>query len=147
MAKTTAWANAFLKLVFQNIAAANIGDASGLQPSGAAGNFYISLHTADPGAAGNQSTSEATYTSYARVAVVRSAAGWTVASNVASNAAIVTFPSCTAGSNTLTHFGIGTDSAGAGNLLWSGALNNAIAISVTNPTPQAAIGAITVTET
>jgi hypothetical protein len=66
-----------LELIFQNLAWANIGDASGLQPSGAAGNFYISLHTANP-AGGNQTTSECTYTSYARVAVVRSAGGWTV---------------------------------------------------------------------
>lgn len=103
MAKTTACANALLKLIFQNIAAANVGDVGGLQPSAAAGSLYVSLHTADPGVGGNQATSEATYTSYARVAVARSAAGWAVSTNVASNAAIVTFPSCTGGSNTLTH--------------------------------------------
>ena len=37
-------------------------------------NLYISLHKANPGATGNQSTSEATYgggTGYARVAVAR----------------------------------------------------------------------------
>ena len=35
-------------------------------------NLYVSLHTADPGEAGDQTTSEATYTGYARIAVVRS---------------------------------------------------------------------------
>lgn len=37
---------------------------------------YIALHTADPGEAGSAVTSEATYTSYARVAVTRATA-WT----------------------------------------------------------------------
>jgi len=67
-----------LKLVFQNLDHPDIGDAAGLQNSAAAGNVYVALHTADP-AGGNQSTSEATYTGYGnRIAVVRSAAGWTV---------------------------------------------------------------------
>lgn len=63
--------------------------------------LYISLHTADPGEAGNQTTSEATYTSYARVTVACSAGGWTVSGNTASNAALIQFPQCTGGSNTL----------------------------------------------
>jgi hypothetical protein len=67
-----------LKLLFQNLDFANIGDAGGLQNSATAGNLYVSLHTADPGAAGNQTTNECAYTSYARVAVERSATGWTV---------------------------------------------------------------------
>jgi hypothetical protein len=67
-----------LKLVFQNIAMANVGNAGGLQPSTVAGSLFVALHTADPGAAGTQSTSEAAYTSYARVAVARSSGGWTV---------------------------------------------------------------------
>lgn len=67
-----------LKLVFQNVDHADIGDAAGLQNSAGAGNVYVALHTADP-AGGNQSTSEATYTGYGnRVPVVRSALGWTV---------------------------------------------------------------------
>lgn len=67
-----------LKLLFQNLAWANVGDAGGLQPSATAGNLYVSLHTDDPGAGGDQTTNECAYTSYARVAVARSAAGWTV---------------------------------------------------------------------
>ena len=53
-------------------------------------NLYLALHTADPGAAGSQTTNEATYTSYARVSVARSTAGWTVASGVADNDASIT---------------------------------------------------------
>ena len=68
----------WLKHLLQNAAIADVGDASGLQPSATAGSLYISLHTASPDAADVQTTSEADYTSYARVAVARSAAGWTV---------------------------------------------------------------------
>ena len=37
-----------LKLIFQNLDAANIGDATGLRGSTVAGNMWIALHTADP---------------------------------------------------------------------------------------------------
>ena len=111
-----------LLLFFNNTDFANIGDAGGLQNSAAAGNFYVSLHTADPGEAGSQTTSEAAYTSYARVAVARSGAGWTVSGNNVSNTGAITFPACTGGSETITHFGIGTDSSGAGTLLYKGTL-------------------------
>lgn len=67
----------FLNLLFKNTTWANIGDATGLVGSSTAGSLYVALHTADP-SAGNQNTSEATYTSYARVAVARSGAGWSV---------------------------------------------------------------------
>lgn len=128
-----------LKLIFQNLAFAEIGDAGGLQPSATAGSLYISLHTSDPGEAGNQSSNECAYTSYARIAVARSAGGWTVSGSNASNAAAVTFPQCTGGSETATHFGIGTDASGAGTLLFSGALDSNLAIA-NLITPEFAIG-------
>ena len=144
MSMTDTMETALLKLIFQNVGAANIGDATGLLPSGAAGNLYISLHTADPGETGTQTTSEATYTGYARVAVARSSGGWTVAGNTASNAAAVTFPACTGGSSTITYFGIGFASTLTGNLQFSGALSASLAIS-NGITPSFAIGALTVT--
>lgn len=51
-----------LKVIFQNLAWANIGDATGLVGSGAAGSFYLSLHSASPTESGSQSTSEISYT-------------------------------------------------------------------------------------
>src|SRR5688572_3421610 len=129
MSATNAAETAVLNLIFVNTDWANIGDAAGLQNSATAGSFYVSLHTADPGEAGSQTTSEATYTSYARVAVARSGSGWTVSGANCSNAAAVTFPAATGGSNTITHFGIGTDSSGAGNLLFKGALSASLAVS------------------
>ena len=139
MSATNAFETALLTLYFNNTDHANVGDASGLQNSATAGSFYISLHTADPGETGTQTTSEATYTSYARVAVARSGAGWTVSGNNVSNAAAINFPACTGGSNTITHFGIGSDVSGTGNLFFKGALGASLAVS-SGITPSFAIG-------
>ena len=91
--------------------------------------LYVSLHTADPGEGGNQTTSEATYTSYARVAVARTSGGWTVSSNTATNAALIQFPQATGGSNTITYVAIGTASSGTGQIIASGALSASLAVS------------------
>jgi hypothetical protein len=130
-------------LLFNNTDLALIGDAAGLQNSAVAGSFFISLHTADPGDAGTQLTSEATYTGYARVAVARSSAGWTVSAANISNAAAVTFAQCTAGSNTITYFGIGETASGAGTLWLSGILDASLAVSA-GITPAFAIGVLDV---
>jgi hypothetical protein len=139
MSATDAFETALLNLIFANSNAANVGDATGLRGSTTAGVLYISLHTADPGEAGSQTTSEVSYTGYARVSVARSGADWTVSGNNASNAAPVAFGACTAGSATATHFGIGSDVSGAGNLFFKGALTASLAIS-SGITPQFAIG-------
>lgn len=144
MSLTNAYETAILELIFKNTDCANIGDATGLRGSSTAGNFYISLHTADPGETGTQTTSEAAYTSYARVAVVRSGSGWTVSSGSATNAAAITFPACTGSTATCTYFGIGTASSGTGTLLFSAALSSSLSVS-TGITPSFAIGALTVT--
>jgi len=129
MTASNTFENDLLNLILKNVAIALIGDASGLQPSATAGSLYVSLHTADPGEAGDQTTNEAAYTSYARVAVARSAGGWTVTGSAAENAAAITFPQCTGGSANVTHFGIGTAAIGAGKLLLSGALSATLAVS------------------
>lgn len=139
MSATNAFETALLQLIFTNTNAANIGDATGLRGSTTAGSFYISLHTADPGETGTQTTSEATYTGYGRVAVARSGSGWTVSGNNASNTAAISFAACTGGSNTITHFGIGSDSTGTGNLFLKGALTSSLAVS-SGITPSFAIG-------
>jgi hypothetical protein len=135
MSKSNSWENDLLLLLFNNTNAANIGDATGLRGSTTAGSLYLSLHTADPGEAGDQTTSEATYTSYARVAVARSGAGFTVTGNSVSPAGTVAFPAATGGTNTITHFGIGTASSGAGKLLYSGTVTPNLSVS-NGVTPQ-----------
>jgi len=147
MSATNAMAAAMLSLYFENVDHANIGNAGGLLQSTVPGVFYISLHTADPGETGTQTTSEATFTSYARKSVVRGTGTWTVTTAdpaVATNDAAITFVTCTGGTNTITHFGIGTDTSGAGNLLFSGALDSSLAVS-NGITPEFAINALDIT--
>ena len=143
MSASNSFETDILKLVFQNTNFANIGDATGLRGSTAAGSFYISLHTADPGEAGTAVTNETAYTNYARVAVARSAAGFTVSGSNLSNAAAVTFPTCGATGATITHFGIVETASGAGALHMSAALTSSLAVS-NGITPSFAIGALDV---
>jgi len=147
MSKSNTWESDLLTLVFNNTAAALIGDETGLPGSATAGVLYVSLHTADPGETGNQTTSEANYTGYARVSVARTSGGWTIGTSPiqVSNAATITFGQCTAGTNTITHIGVGTSSSGTGKLLYSGALASSLAVSA-NITPSFAAGAIVITE-
>jgi hypothetical protein len=142
MSKANVFENDLLKLIFQATAIANLADNAATSPLT---NLYVSLHTADPGEAGDQSTSEATYTGYARVAVARTSGGWTVTANAVENAAAINFPACTGGSNTITNFGVGTLSSGTGKLLYSGALTASLAVSA-GITRSFAVGALDFTE-
>lgn len=117
MSKSNAFETDLLELIFNATAMANIADNAASSPLT---NLYVSLHTSDPGEAGNQETNEIGYTSYARVAVARSGGGWTVSGNSVSPAANIEFPAGTGGSGTATHFGVGTAASGAGVLLYSG---------------------------
>lgn len=141
MSKSNAFEQAFLEHVFNNANIANVGDATGLRSSSTAGSLYIALHTGDPGEAGSQTTSECAYTSYARQAVARSVAGFTISSNTASLAANVDFPEATGGSETATHFSIGTSSSGAGTVLYKGSITPTVAIS-TGVIPRVKSGSI-----
>jgi len=135
MSKGNTFENDVMKFVFQTTAFAWLPLT----------NFYVSLHTADPGEAGSQTTSEATYGSYARQAVVRSAAGWTVTGNAATNAALIQFPTAASGTETITHVAVGTTDTGAGQIIYSGALTTPLAVS-TNVRPEFAIGDLSITE-
>lgn len=131
-----------LKLIFQAVAIANLADNAATSPLT---NLFVSLHTADPGPGGDQTTSEATYTGYARVAVARTAGGWSIASQTISNVGAINFPACTAGSNVITHAAVGTLTSGAGVLLYSGALTASLSVS-NGITPSFAAGQLTITE-
>ncbi len=132
MSKSNLHEQGYLKLVYQNIAHANIGNAGGLQPSSAAGSLYIALFTTNPGE--SDAGAEGGYTGYARIAVVRSAAGWTVAlagdNSTCKNAAAVTFPISTGGGTpTITYFGIYTAITG-GDLIASGTIGSPPTIQI-----------------
>ena len=145
MSKGNTFENELLLHIFNNSDIALIGDATGLRGSSTAGSLYVSLHTGDPGEAGNQTTNECAYTSYARVAVARTAGGWTISGNAVTNAALVQFPQCTGGSETATHFAIGTASTSTGKILYKGALSASLAIS-SGIQPQFSAGEIDGTE-
>lgn len=110
-----------LSHILNNADIALIGDATGLRGSTTAGSLYVALHTADPGEGGSQNTTEVTYTNYARVAIARSGALWTVATGSASPASTISFPAGGVGAgSTATHFSVGTASSGAGKILYYG---------------------------
>lgn len=130
MSKSNTFENDLLLLLFNNTNIANIGDATGVRGSSTAGSLYLSLHTADPGEAGDQTTNEISYTGYARQAVARSGSGFTVSGNSVTLAANVDFPEMTAGTGGLvTHFAVGTASSGTGKILYSGTTDPDITIS------------------
>lgn len=126
MSKGNTFENDWLKLVFNATAIANMADNAAASPLT---NLYVSLHTADPGEAGDQSTSETTYTGYARVAVARTTGGWTVTNNSVSPVANIDFGQCTAGTATITHFGVGTAASGTGKMLYKGTVTPSISVS------------------
>lgn len=126
MSKSNTFENDFLLLLFNNTNCSLVGDATGLRGSTTAGSLYVGLHTADPGEAGDQTTSEITYTSYARVAVARTSGGFTVSTNTAALAGNVVFPAGTGGSGTATNWSLGTAPSGAGKLLYKGAISPTI---------------------
>ena len=128
MSKSNTFENDLLKLIFNATAIANIADNAGTSPLT---NLYVALHTADPGEAGDQTTSETAYTSYARVAVARTSGGWTVTGNSVSPVTEITFAECTASPGSpATHFSVGTDASGAGKILYSGTITPNITISI-----------------
>jgi hypothetical protein len=132
MSKSNTLENEWLLHCFNNATLPLIGDAAGLLASAAAGHLYFSLHTADPGEAGVQTTSEIAYTNYARIDVNRAsgAGGFTVTNNSVSPASNVTFAASAGGAGgTVTHFVVGTAETGDGKILYSGTVTPNIVVS------------------
>lgn len=153
MSKGNTWESDLLKLVFQNVNAALIGDATGLRGSTTDGYLYLSLHTSDPTEGGNQTSGETAYSGYARIPVARNVGSWTVTlvdlgPSTVANAAQVTFPQCTdnvGAPHVLGWVGVGTALSGSGKLLYYGALGSTLAVSQ-NITPSFAAGQLVVSE-
>ncbi len=144
MAKSTAAANAILALLYNATTWNLVAENDTTSP---ATSLYIALHTAAVSAGGDQTEDEATYTGYARLAVLRTTSGWTAPSGGSlSNAALAQFAACTGGSNVITHVSIGLAASGPSTILHSGALNASRTIS-DGIQPQFAINALVVTET
>lgn len=138
MSATNATETAILSLIFTATTWDNFAQNDGSSP---ATSFWISLHTADPGEAGDQTTNEIAYTSYARVAVARSGAGFTVTANAVATVGATTFPAGSGGSGTATHWGLGCSSSAAGKLLYKGAISPNI-VTGSGITPVLAAGTV-----
>lgn len=128
--------SAILKLVYNATAWTNYAVNA---TTSAQTNTGVSLHTADPGDAGNATTSEVTYTSYTRVNVARTTGGWTETSGSVSPVSTIAFPAGTGGSGTVTHFATAASNAtpptGAQEILWSGTVTPNI-VTGNGVTPQ-----------
>jgi hypothetical protein len=127
VSKSNATENDLVKFIFNNVAMPAYG-----------ANLQVNLHTADPGEAADDETAAPTYTGYAAVSVARDGTGWTIcdgtnpyaanaSGNAAKNAAEVTFPECTGGSDTITHASISV--VATGQILYKGALTAPINVS------------------
>lgn len=134
MSFSNAAENAILNLIFRAVAWANIADNAASSPNT---NVHTALHTADPGDAGAMNTSEAAYTSYARVNVARTTSGFGAASGGSvSPAASIDFPESGASGSTITHFSFGKTGGGAAEIHASGAVTPNIPIGAAGITPR-----------
>ena len=114
----------------------------GLDPSYRAGaTQYLAMFTADPSETGSIAD-EADYTGYARVALTKSSA-WTGTASPFTNAALIQFGACTAGTNALTHFAVVDTASGAVNMMISGALSATLNVSA-GIQPQFASGVLSI---
>ncbi len=138
-----AFETALLQHLFQNAAIANIGDATGLPAAAGAGSTQLALATVAYIDADTLLTAdEVAYTGYARPTQPRSAAGWDVTNDVASNDALIQFGEMTAGGpDTVVHVGLGFIATGD-ILRMHQDLNQDLVIN-NGVNPQFAIGALT----
>jgi hypothetical protein len=128
MSKSNTFENDILALIFNATTIANLAINATSSPLT---QLFVALHTADPGDAGDQTTSEVAYTGYARVPVNRNSGGWAVASGSVSPVADVVFGNCTASpGGPVTHASIGVAASGASKILYSGALTPNITMAV-----------------
>lgn len=128
MSKSNFWENAILNLLFNATAIANIADNAVSSPLT---QLFVALHTADPGEGGNQSTSEISYTGYARIGVNRNSGGWVTATTGSTGpVANIVFGTMSGGAGgTVTFASIGVASGGATNILYSGSVTPSIVVT------------------
>ena len=102
---------------------------------------YLALFTADPGEAASLAA-EANYTGYARVALTKGSA-WTDGGSTFTNAALIQFGACTAGTSAITHFAVVDTASGAVAMMVSGSLSATLNVSA-GIQPQFAAGALSI---
>jgi hypothetical protein len=100
---------------------------------------YVGLHTADPGLTGANEVSGGAYARQGPIAFTNAGSEPTVASN----SAIITFPTATAAWGSIGYFSLWT-AATAGNFVGSGSITTPKTINV-GDTARFAAGALTIT--
>ena len=131
MSMSNATENATLKMHLQ-----------GTDPAYRAGaTQYLALFTSDPGETASLAA-EADYAGYARVALTKGTA-WTDGGSTFTNAALIQFGACTAGSNALTHFAVVDTASGAVAQMISGSLSATLNVSA-GIQPQFAAGQLSI---
>lgn len=146
MPKSTTFANDVLALIFNAVAIANLAQNNATSP---ATDIAMALHTASPGTGGSQTTSEISYTGYARVNVQRNTTGWPAPSGgVIAPGANIDFGAMTGGTGgTVTHASMGTNpSTTANKLLMFGTVTPNISVT-SGVTPRITAAGSTITET
>ena len=117
MAKSNTSANDYVALLYNATAIANIADNAASAPLAS---IFIAAHTADPFAAGTQSTSEAAYTGYTRSTVARTTGGFTCANGVVTLVADAAFGLPVAAGTACTHWSTGVAVSGSTKVLHRG---------------------------
>jgi hypothetical protein len=141
---SNSFAASLLNLIFNATAIADYAENDTTSP---AASVWVSLHYDDPGEAGNQSTNEASYTSYARVARSRanSSGGWAAATatdpaQVTPHTTNIDFPESTGaepnGGGVLDFFATGGAVSGSNAYFWSGAVSPTITVAGAGVTPR-----------
>src|SRR5215831_14674253 len=131
--------NNVLKLYYNATAIANIADNAAASPISI---IAVALHTADPGDAGTQATSECNpgtnYPAYARQTPARTTGGWTASSaGSTSPVANIDFPAATGSpSATVTFFSVGKTNSGSTDIFWSGAVSPSISVTSAGVIPR-----------
>lgn len=115
--------NAIMGALYNGTPWANILDNAASSPITTIAN---ALHTADPGEAGNLSTSEATYTSYTRKDVNRNSGGWTVSGSNVNPVAAIEFPAATGGNENLGYWSTGKPGGGGALIILTGTITPAV---------------------
>jgi len=146
MPATNVLESELLNLIFLNDNFDNIGDATGIQGSTAAGNLQLSLSTGTLDDTSDLATTEADYTGYARQSVSRAGTDWTEASGTVSNDNAIQFGEKTGGADdTVTDYMVGSDVVADEGWLYD-ALTSSLTVS-DGVNPQFAAGDLDISVT
>ena len=142
MSKSNFFEQGMLDLIFRGNGLSQIADNAA---SSAITDLWVAAHTTSPGEGGQQGGNEAAYGGYSRVVTSRSSNDWSLSSGSSSGASVsptttLSWPQCSSGSATLTHFSIGLTSATTdGEILYFGTLTPSVSVS-SGVTPQLTTG-------